>query len=114
MTGSPANLTLPTPGAGVAELRAPRVPSVTARAVADPAEARRVAEDFEALYLSQMLGPVFDQLKTDGPFGGGHGETMYRSFLVDAYARAMVKAGGVGVADMVQREILRMQENVHV
>lgn len=97
------------PGLGVAELHRTRVPSAPGN-VANAADARRVGEEFETMFLSQMLTPIFDALKTDGPFGGGHAEGMYRSFLVDAYAKSMTKRGGIGIADQVQREILKLQE----
>lgn len=71
---------------------------------------REAAEEFEAVFLSEMLAPVFEQLESDGLFGGGSGERMYRSMLVQEYGRAMARNGGVGIADAVQREILRLQE----
>ena len=71
---------------------------------------RRTAEAFEASFLSQMLKPMFEGLQTDGPFGGGEGEATWRSFLIDAMAKQTVKAGGVGLADTVMSEMLKMQE----
>ena len=71
---------------------------------------RAAAEEFEAVFLGEMLAPVFEELETDGLFGGGSGERMYRSLLVQEYGRAMARSGGVGIADAVQREILRLQE----
>lgn len=71
---------------------------------------RKTAEDFEASFLSQMLKPMFEGLQTDGPFGGGEGETTWRSFLIDAMAKQAVKAGGIGMADTVMAEMLKMQE----
>jgi Rod binding domain-containing protein len=56
-----------------------------------------------------MLQPLFDSLSTAPPFGGGEGESAYRSFFVDAVAKQMVKAGGIGLAASVQREMVRMQ-----
>ena len=76
---------------------------------ADLARARRVAEDFEASFVSQMLQPMFAGLETDGPFGGGQGEATWRSFLVDEMAKQVVRAGGLGLADRVMGEMLRMQ-----
>jgi len=72
---------------------------------------RRVAQEFEALFLSEMLSPVFESTDTDGLFGGGEGEKIFRSMMVQEYGKAVAGAGGVGIADAVQREILRMQEN---
>ena len=34
---------------------------------------------------------------------------MFRSFLTDALAKQTVKAGGIGLADTVQREMLKLQ-----
>jgi flagellar protein FlgJ len=74
-------------------------------------EAMRVGRQFERMFLSQMLAPIFDTIRTDGPFGGGHAESMMRSFQVDAYAASIVGKGGIGLAPRIAAEILRMQEN---
>lgn len=71
---------------------------------------RAAAEEFEAVFVSEMLRPVFEQLETDGLFGGGSGERMYRSLLVQEYGRAISRTGGLGVADAVEREMLKLQE----
>lgn len=71
---------------------------------------RDTAEAFEASFLTQMLKPMFEGLRTDGPFGGGEGEQAWRSFLVEAMATQTVKAGGVGLADQVVAQMLKMQE----
>ena len=75
----------------------------------DP-QVRQAAEDFEAIFLGQMLAPMFQGLETDGLFGGGSAERVYRSMMIQEYGRAMAANGGIGIADAVQREILRMQE----
>jgi flagellar protein FlgJ len=67
------------------------------------------AEKFEAQLISMMLKPMFDTLSTDGPFGGGQGEATYRSFLLDAVGKQIARAGGVGLAQPVLHEMLRMQ-----
>src|SRR5262245_61479108 len=65
----------------------------------DPAQARKADQEFEAMFLSQMYGHIFEGIKTDGPFGGGHAEKMYRSLLVDEYGKQMAQRGGIGIAD---------------
>ena len=82
---------------------------VTAPNAASP-RIRETAEKFEASFLSQMLKPMFEGLSTDGPFGGGEAESTWRGFLVDAMAKQTVKAGGIGLADRVMTEMLKMQE----
>jgi Rod binding domain-containing protein len=72
-------------------------------------EIRRVAQEFEAVFVAEMLAPMFESLDTDGLGGGGMGERMFRPMLVERYAQAIAKAGGVGVADYNIAELNRMQ-----
>lgn len=77
---------------------------------APSARMRETAEAFEASFLAQMMKPMFEGLKTDGAFGGGQGEETWRSFMIEAMAKQTVKAGGIGLADQVVAQMLRMQE----
>lgn len=70
----------------------------------------KVSKEFEQIFLSQMLKPMFASLSTDGPMGGGFAEEMYRDLLVDEYAKTMINTGGIGVADHVKRELMTLQE----
>jgi Rod binding domain-containing protein len=70
---------------------------------------KKTAADFETMVIGQMLAPMFEALETNGPFGGGDGEAMFRPMLIDQYAKSMAKAGGIGIADEVAREMMRMQ-----
>lgn len=74
------------------------------------AKIRETAQAFEASFLSQMLKPMFEGLETEGMFGGGEGEATWRSFLIDAMAKQTVKAGGIGLADDVMAEMMKLQE----
>src|SRR5262245_55731369 len=94
---------------GSALAPSPRLPA----RVGSAAEAQRVGRDFEAMFLSQMLAPMFDGIATDGAFGGGFGEKMFRSLHVDAFARALADRGGVGIARHVARQLLQAQETAH-
>jgi len=74
------------------------------------AELRRAAEEFEAIFLAQMMAPMFEGLETDGLGGGGMGEEIFRPMLIERYAEALSHAGGVGIADSIVRELMRLQE----
>ena len=74
------------------------------------ARMRETAEAFEASFLSQMMKPMFEGLSTEAPFGGGEAEGTWRGFLVEAMAKQTVKAGGIGLADQVVAQMLKMQE----
>jgi flagellar protein FlgJ len=75
----------------------------------DEARAREVAEEFEATFIGVLVDIMFESVPTDGPFSGGHGERVFRSLLNQEYAGAIARQGGVGIADAVYREIIKMQ-----
>jgi Rod binding domain-containing protein len=77
-----------------------------------PDELRRAAEEFEAVFLAEMLAPMFEGIDTEGLGGGGLGEQIFRPMLVERYAEALSRAGGVGIAESVTRELMRLQEIV--
>jgi Rod binding domain-containing protein len=72
-------------------------------------ELRRVAEEFESVFIAQMLAPMFQGLETDGLGGGGMGEEMFRPMLIEQYANAIARGGGIGLADHLVREMVRLQ-----
>lgn len=76
----------------------------------NPDELKKVADDFEAMFIAQMLAPMFDGLETGGMFGGGKGEEIYRSMMIQEYGREIVKAGGLGISEHVQKSLLALQE----
>ena len=83
--------------------------AVSAADLAKKGQIAKTAKDFEAQFMSAMLKPLFDTLPTDGPFGGGEAEGIWRSFLTDAIGSQIAKSGGIGIADSVQREMLKLQ-----
>jgi peptidoglycan hydrolase FlgJ len=82
---------------------------MTPAQLASKAQIHKTAQAFESQFLSQMLGTMFEGVTTSAPFGGGQGEQAFKSFLMDAFAKQMTKAGGVGITAAVQREMLKMQ-----
>jgi flagellar protein FlgJ len=67
------------------------------------------AQSFEASFLSIMLQEMLKGVTVSEPFGGGSGEEMFKSFMTDAIGKDMARNGGVGLADTVQREMLKLQ-----
>lgn len=73
------------------------------------AKIRAKAQDFEAVFLNTMFQQMFTGIDGEGPFGGTAGVEVWRSFLTDQYARSFAKAGGLGIADHVYRELAALQ-----
>jgi Rod binding domain-containing protein len=84
----------------------------TPQQTTNPAVAKKTAQEFESVFLSQFLGEMFDGITTDGPFGGGQGEQMFRSLMLDEYGKQIAVQGGIGLASAVTRELLKTQETV--
>jgi Rod binding domain-containing protein len=70
----------------------------------------KAAKEFEGVFITQFLGSMFSGIKTDGPTGGGQGEEMFRSMMIDKYAEGLVKQGGFGLASSIKAQMLKMQE----
>jgi|APTNR8051073442_1049403.scaffolds.fasta_scaffold05358_3 Rod binding domain-containing protein len=87
----------------------PRLPSLGREA--DGAAIRRAAQEFESVFIGEMLKPMFENLETEEPFGGGHAEQVWRGLQVDEFGKAITRAGGIGLADQVAREMLALQES---
>ena len=68
------------------------------------------AVEFESQFLSLMIENMFTGLDGEGMFGGGNSETIYRSFMAEEYAASIADSGGIGIADSVRSELLRLQE----
>lgn len=74
--------------------------------------ARSAAQDFEAFFLMQALQQMFVGVDQNPLFGGGPGEEMFKSLLVQEYSNQLAKTGGVGIADQVLGELIKMQEGL--
>ena len=86
------------------------LPMVAPKKTNKPDKARAAAEDFEAVFLNSMFNNMFTGIDGEGPFGGGAGVGVWRSFLTDEYAKSFAKKGGIGLADHVYRTLLAQQE----
>lgn len=79
----------------------------------EKAALRKAAEDFEAVFLGQMLQPMFSEIGQDPLLGGGPGEEIYRGMLVEELGKEFSRSGGIGLADQVYKELLKLQEASH-
>jgi flagellar protein FlgJ len=73
-------------------------------------QANKVAQDFEAVFINEIMGSMFEGISSDGPFGGGPGETIFRSMMIERYSKTIAAQGGFGLATAVKQELLRAQE----
>ena len=86
-----------------APIKAPAATGNTAAAV-------KASKEYESVFINQFLGSMFSGISTDGPTGGGEGEEMFRSLMVDQYSKSIEQRGGFGIASALQRQLLKHQE----
>jgi len=101
---------LPAPGLKPIDLIVAGHQAAAPRPTSNQANARKAAQDFEAVFLKQMFEQMYTGIEGDGPFGGSGAGGVWRSFLTDAYAKSFARAGGIGIADAVYQTLLVQQE----
>ena len=89
-------------------LRTSAAPAVDAK---DLAKIKASAEDFEGFFVTKSFVEMYGDLSSDPLFGGGEAENIFRSFLLQEYGKQVAKTGGIGVSDMVQKQLLQLQES---
>ncbi|ANA41237.1 MULTISPECIES: rod-binding protein [Geobacter] len=68
--------------------------------------AKKVAREFEAVFIGMMLKSMRDTVGKDDLTGGGRGEEIFRSMLDQEYATACAASGGLGLAPLIEQQIL--------
>lgn len=73
---------------------------------------QKAATDFESMALNQLLTPIFNTVdQSKSMFGGGEGEAAWKPMMVTAIAKQMTAQGGLGLAQPIMQQMIRMQEH---
>jgi len=70
----------------------------------------KAAEEFEAVFISQMLSHMWSGVGVDPMFGGGHAEETFRGLMIEEQGKVIAKSGGLGLSDHIKRQLLQIQE----
>jgi flagellar protein FlgJ len=76
---------------------------------ASDAQIDKASKDFEAMFATQMIQPMFESVPVNSAFGGGHGEEVMRTFILQEYGKQIAKTGRLGIAPQIKSEMLRAQ-----
>ncbi|MBU3693782.1 MAG: hypothetical protein FGM40_03015 [Rhodocyclaceae bacterium] len=89
-----------------ADLLDPRQIAALRRAAADqsPAALKAVAQQFEAILLTQMLQQMHKPMMPGGLFDSPEAQT-WNSMVDQRMGEQLAKAGGIGIADALLRQI---------
>ena len=74
-------------------------------------KAHEVAADFESVYVSDAFKAMFKDVSVD-PLNGksDNSNETWRDMLIDQYAKDFVKKGGIGIADGIAAQLIKIQE----
>jgi flagellar protein FlgJ len=112
MSGSMSMPALSTPGVSASDISSGGATASKAKAskAPDDKSVAKAATEFEAQFVSQMLTQMWQGIETDGYFGGGNGEEMFRGLMINEYGKQIAQSGKLGIADSVRNAMLKMQE----
>lgn len=69
------------------------------------------AQELEGVFLNTLMKEMFSSLHTDSDaMGGGFGEDTWRGLQAEQMANAVAEAGGIGLADSIMGDLLKLQE----
>lgn len=74
---------------------------------------QETAKEFEATFISEMIKPMFEGIETEGMFGGGKGEEIFRGILVSEYGKIIANAGGIGLSNQIRDQMIKMQNEAN-
>ena len=81
------------------------------KATASATKADAASKEYESVFISQFLGSMFSGIKTDGITGGGQGEEMFRSLMINEFGKGIEKQGGFGLAAQMKTQLLKHQDS---
>jgi peptidoglycan hydrolase FlgJ len=74
-------------------------------------KAHAVAQDFESVYVADAFKDMFKDVSVDPLTGTSNSSNeTWRDMLMDEYAKDFVKRGGIGIADGIAAELIKIQE----
>ena len=72
---------------------------------------RKQAVELEGVFLNTLMKEMFSSIQTDeASFGGGFAEETWRGMQGEQFATALAEKGGIGLADQLMSDLLRLQE----
>ena len=76
-----------------------------AKAAADDKKLRKVCRDMESMFMNMLLTSMRETVPEGGLIEKSSGEKIMQSMLDQELSNNMAKAGGIGIADMLHRQL---------
>jgi len=70
------------------------------------ADLKKAAQEFEAIFIAQLLKVMRETIEESGMEGSGFGKTIYTELFDQEMANDMARRGVIGIGDMIYRNVL--------
>ena len=101
-----------TPETAMNVLQQSQIKDPTAAKIVDKKDMREVAREFEAVFISEMVKPMFEGIETDEMFGGGKGEEIFRGMMIQEYGKTVADRDATGIQTQVMNKLIEMQSEM--
>lgn len=72
-------------------------------------QVKEAANDFEALFVSEMLSNMSNSVEPDPLFGGGDAEDTWKGMMNQEIGKEVARSGGIGLSDDIMAKMIEMQ-----
>ena len=75
------------------------------------AKLKKACEDFESIFISQMLKEMRKSIPKSGLLDGGDRQDMYISLFDEELSKSLAKRGGIGLGKILYQNVLNQGKN---
>ena len=101
-----------TPETALNVLQQSQIKDPTTAKITDKKSMEDVAREFEAVFISEMVKPMFEGIETDDLFGGGKGEEIFRGMMIQEYGKNVADRDATGIQTQVMNKLIEMQSEM--
>lgn len=98
-----------TPETALAMMNAQQSKSPYAQLSKDDQRIEETARDFEAVFIGEMVKPMFAGIETNEMFGGGKGEEIFQGMMIQEYGKMIAEKDITGIQTQVKNKLIEMQ-----
>ena len=67
------------------------------------------AREFEAVFIAEMMKPMFAGIETNEMFGGGKGEEIFRGMMIQEIGKNIASTETIGIQSQVKNKLIELQ-----
>ncbi|MGN7438114.1 MAG: rod-binding protein [Alcanivorax sp.] len=101
-----------TPETAMNVLQQSQINDPTTAKVNNKKDMAQVAREFEAVFISEMVKPMFEGIEADDMFGGGKGEEIFRGMMIQEYGKNVADRDATGIQAQVMNKLIEMQSEM--